>query len=141
MKSHDVLIPTRFLSSMSFLVATLMVFSTSTENILASLPMTYTDASFTANETSLFFALALTIICIGITLFGFMGGFSMFLSGPTVLVVVSHTVGCLYSCVFIMQSWHFLTFWYIWAFFAAPVALLEVIIVVGTFCLGGVNRV
>mmetsp|Transcript_27074 Transcript_27074/g.63900 ORF Transcript_27074/g.63900 Transcript_27074/m.63900 type:complete len:142 (+) Transcript_27074:250-675(+) len=141
MKAHDAIIPTRFMSSMSFLVSTIMVFSTSAENVVASLPKTYAEASFNANETSLYFALAVTIICIGINLFGFMAGFSMFLHGPNVLVVISHTVGTLYACVFIIEAWHYLTFWYISVFCAIPVALLEVVIILGTFCLGGLNRV
>jgi hypothetical protein len=31
--------------------------------------------------------------------------------------------------------------WYIFAFFAAPVAVLEIGIIFGTLCLGSVNRV
>mmetsp|Transcript_9408 Transcript_9408/g.18859 ORF Transcript_9408/g.18859 Transcript_9408/m.18859 type:complete len:142 (+) Transcript_9408:120-545(+) len=141
MKAYESIIPTRFMSSMSFLVSTVMVFSTSAENVLASLPKNPSEASFNANETSLYFALAVTILCIAINLFGFMGGFSMFLAGFNVLVVLSHTIGTLYTCVFIMEAWHYLTFWYISVFFAIPVALLEVVIIVGTFCLGGINRV
>ena len=195
MKTHDTLIPTRFMSTICFLVATIMVFSTMAENVLAALPPNYTDSSFRSYNTSFTFALALTLICIGLNLLGFMFGFSMFMPAICVINIVSHTVGCIYTCVFIMQSWyctrsdpcaraisrivhlwrharascvlllrdrrhrrrahklpccradalftlcthpphagpwsyrHFMTFWYIWAFFAAPVAVLEVGIV------------
>ena len=36
---------------------------------------------------------------------------------------------------------HYITFWYIWVFFAAPVAVLEISIIMGTLCLGTFNRV
>jgi len=38
------------------------------------------------------------------------------------------------------QAWHYLTAWYITVFFAGPVALLELCIILGSFCLGGLNR-
>ena len=50
-------------------------------------------------------------------------------------------------CIFI-NMWlckytgrHYITFWYIWVFFAAPVAVLEISIIMGTLCLGTFNRV
>lgn len=141
MKTHDTLIPTRFMSTICFLIATIMVFSTMAENILAALPPNYTEASYSSYNTSFTFALALNLICIGLNLLGFMLGFSMFAPAICVLNIVSHTLGCIYTCVFIMQSWHFMTFWYIWAFFAAPVAVLELCIITGTLCLGSANRV
>jgi len=141
MKTHDTLIPTRFMSTICFLVATIMVFSTMAENILMALPPNYSESSYRSNSTSFTFALVLTIISIGVNLLGFMLGFSMFMPAVCVLNIVSHTVGCIYTCVFIMQSWHFMTFWYIWVFFAGPVALLELSIIFGTLCLGSVNRV
>jgi hypothetical protein len=105
MKTHDTLIPTRFMSTVCFLVATIMVFSTMPENILAALPPNYSEASFRTNNTSFTFALVVTLVCIGTNLLGFMLGFSMFLPGVCVLNIVSHTLGCIYTCVFIMQSW------------------------------------
>jgi hypothetical protein len=99
------------------------------------------DSSFRTYNTSFSFALAVTIISLGVNLLGFMSGFSMFMPFICVINIVSHTIGCIYTCVFIMESWHFMTFWYIWAFFAAPVAVLELFIIFGTLCLGTVNRV
>mmetsp|Transcript_27851 Transcript_27851/g.54430 ORF Transcript_27851/g.54430 Transcript_27851/m.54430 type:complete len:141 (-) Transcript_27851:132-554(-) len=139
MKSHDSIIPTRFMCTMSFLVATIMILSTMTENVVASLPKTYSPAQFDANNTSCLLAIIVTLVCIGVNLAGFLGGFSMFIPAVNVLVVVSHTVGCIYTCVAIMEAWHFLNLWYIFAFFAGPVALLELCIITGTFCLGGMN--
>mmetsp|Transcript_16105 Transcript_16105/g.39206 ORF Transcript_16105/g.39206 Transcript_16105/m.39206 type:complete len:141 (+) Transcript_16105:32-454(+) len=139
MKTHDAIIPTRFMSTMSFLVATIMVLSTMPENIVASLPKNYSPAMWDANSSSLLFAIIVTLVCIGVSLAGFLGGFSMFIPTINVLVVISHTLGCIYVCVFIMEAWHYLCFWYIWAFFAAPVAFLELCIILGTFCLGGMN--
>ena len=106
MKTHDTLIPTRFMSSICFLVATIMVFSTMNENVLAALPANYSEADFRSNYTSFTFALALTLISLGMNLFGFMLGFSMFMPAVCVINIVSHTLGCIYTCVFIMQSWY-----------------------------------
>jgi hypothetical protein len=50
MKAHGTLIPTRFMCSISYLVAAIMVFSTMTENVLASLPGKYGDDQFDANR-------------------------------------------------------------------------------------------
>jgi len=106
MKTHDTLIPTRFMSTICFLVATIMVFSTMAENILMALPPNYSESSYRSNSTSFTFALVLTLISIGVNLLGFMLGFSMFMPAVCVLNIVSHTVGCIYTCVFIMQSWY-----------------------------------
>ena len=116
------------------------VFSTMTENILASLPATYSNSSFNANSVSLSFALAFNLICLGISYIGFLGGFSMFLPFVNVIVIISHSIGCMYTCIFIIQAWHYLAFWYISLFFAMPVAFLEACIIIATFCLGGLNR-
>lgn len=78
-------------------------------------------------------------VCQGVNLAGFLFGFSMFIPAMNVLVCLSHTVGCVYTCVAIMQAWHFLNLWYIFAFFAAPVAMVELCVITGTFCLGSVN--
>lgn len=106
MKTHDTLIPTRFMSTICFLVATIMVFSTMPENILAALPPTYSESSYQSCRVSFTFALSLNLICIGVNLLGFMLGFSMFMSAICVINIVSHTLGCIYTCVFIMQSWY-----------------------------------
>jgi len=50
MKAHGTLIPTRFMCSISYLVAAIMVFSTMTENVLASLPKNYDVTHFDANR-------------------------------------------------------------------------------------------
>mmetsp|Transcript_29703 Transcript_29703/g.70702 ORF Transcript_29703/g.70702 Transcript_29703/m.70702 type:complete len:142 (-) Transcript_29703:90-515(-) len=141
MKAHGTLIPTRFMCSISYLVAAIMVFSTMTENVLASLPKTYATTQFDANSTSLLVALIITCGCIGVNLLGFMSGFSMFIPAVNVIVIISHTLGCIYTCIFIMEGWHYLTAWYMLVFFAGPVALLEVCIIMASFCLGGLNRV
>jgi hypothetical protein len=51
MKTHSTLIPTRFMCSILYLVAAIMVFSTSTENVLASLPKNYAPTQFEANRS------------------------------------------------------------------------------------------
>ena len=120
--------------------SSLQVFSTMTENIVAALPAKYTDSSFNANNLSLSFALVFNLICLGVSSIGFLGGFSMFLPFVNVLAIVFHTVGCIYTCLFIMEAWHYLAFWYISLFFAMPVAIIEAFIILSTFCLGGLNR-
>uniref|UniRef100_A0A7S0QDJ6 Transmembrane protein 107 n=1 Tax=Cryptomonas curvata TaxID=233186 RepID=A0A7S0QDJ6_9CRYP len=140
MKTHDTLIPCRFMCTVCFLIATIMVFSTMPENIVASLPSKYTESAYNTNSLSLNFALALNLICLGVSYIGFLGGFSMFLPFVNVVVIISHTIGCIFTCVFIMEAWHYLTFWYIFLFFSMPVAFLDASIIIATFCLGGLNR-
>ena len=54
MKTHDTLIPTRFMSTICYLVATIMVFSTMAENVLAALPPNYTAQIMTSMHYSAF---------------------------------------------------------------------------------------
>ena len=35
-----------------------------------------------------------------------MTGFTMFMPAICVLSIISHTIGCIYTCVFIMESWY-----------------------------------
>jgi len=139
MKTHDSIIPTRFMCTMCFVVSTVMITSTMSENVVMSLPKNYTAAQFDANNTSCVIAIIVTLVCQGVNLIGFLFGFSMFIPAMNVLVVLSHTIGCIYTCAAIMQAWHFLNLWYIFAFFAAPVALLELFLITSTFCLGSIN--
>uniref|UniRef100_A0A7S4UJ92 Transmembrane protein 107 n=1 Tax=Guillardia theta TaxID=55529 RepID=A0A7S4UJ92_GUITH len=105
MKAFDALIPTRFMASICFLISVMMVFSTMADNIIVSLPSTYSQTSYDSYKSSLNLVLSLHIICICFNLAGFLFGFSMFIPSHTILVIISHTIGCIYSCVAIMETW------------------------------------
>ena len=54
-----------------------------------------------------------------------LGGFSIFRSGVSMFYILMHFVGCVMLSFFITESWHYVTYWYIFAFCSAAPALLE----------------
>mmetsp|Transcript_52656 Transcript_52656/g.163415 ORF Transcript_52656/g.163415 Transcript_52656/m.163415 type:complete len:127 (+) Transcript_52656:46-426(+) len=70
MKAFDALIPTRFMASICFLISVMMVFSTMADNIIVSLPSTYSQTSYDSYKSSLNLVLSLHIICICFNLAG-----------------------------------------------------------------------
>mmetsp|Transcript_52655 Transcript_52655/g.163413 ORF Transcript_52655/g.163413 Transcript_52655/m.163413 type:complete len:147 (+) Transcript_52655:250-690(+) len=142
------------------------------DNIIVSLPSTYSQTSYDSYKSSLNLVLSLHIICICFNLAGLL---QLPTESDRLGDILVPQVSCLGSrCSFhrtrslsssliqldaftlVWPSWkhgrchqllfcndtssrHYLNFWYIWAFFSAPVAFIEACIVIGTFSLGSLN--
>ena len=70
-------------------------------------------------------ALYISLGFLGLEMFGMLGGFSIFRSGVSLFYILMHFVGCVMLSFFITESWHYVTYWYIFAFCSAAPALLE----------------
>ena len=70
-------------------------------------------------------ALYISLGFLGLEMFGMLGGFSIFRSGVSMFYILMHFVGCVMLSFFITESWHYVTYWYIFAFCSAAPALLE----------------
>ena len=72
------LMPTRFVLTMAHFIAVMMIFSTKDDNILASLPSSFTADQLETQETELSIALWLSVGCFAVEFLGLLSGFSLF---------------------------------------------------------------
>jgi len=119
------IIPVRFLTTVGHLIATLMLFYTRRGNVLASLPLTFTPADYNSIDNALEAGLFASCVCFSIEYFGLFGGFSLFSSVANTFIIFAHFCGCIVLSWFILDNWHYTTFWYNFVFFSLFPALLE----------------
>ncbi|KAI8851584.1 transmembrane protein-domain-containing protein [Chytridium lagenaria] len=127
----SLLLPSRFLTTVGHIMATIMVHHCKDGNILRAMPLRDTS-SYNDHNTSLTAALAITWMCFIIEMTGLVMGSSMFkevsnllcknsLSYPTFpsfLTFISKTSLSMYPpqfalSLFITEAWHYGVYWYI----------------------------
>ena len=115
MGSETVLVPVRFLVTFTHLLACVMVSYTSDENVMRGLGLDHWfgthSSSVEAKAEIDWLAASATALCI-VDLVGLMSGFSMFKNSLSLLHICLHFFGSISVCWFILYSWHFKTFWY-----------------------------
>ncbi|XP_048471406.1 transmembrane protein 107 like isoform X3 [Rhincodon typus] len=79
------LIPSRFLTLVAHLVIVIDIFWSRENNVLASLPPTYTPHQYQSRDTELIVALSVTLGMFLIELLGFFSGVSMFNSTQSLI--------------------------------------------------------
>jgi hypothetical protein len=128
------LIPTRFLLTMAHFIAVLMVFYTKQNNIANSLASDYTQGDYNQATSSVLAAVWLSILCLALEFLGMLSGVSLFMRSLSGFAILSHFTGGILICWYIVEAWHFVTIWYLWAFFCVPTAALEAIAFIRIFC-------
>jgi len=61
-------------------------------------------------------------------------GITLFCHRITLLQIIAHMLGCLFTIWFSLDSWRYTYFWYLWTFFGAVPFLLEVMGLVSACC-------
>jgi len=128
------IIPTRFLMTMAHFIAVIMVIYTKQNNILDSLSASYTSSEYDSAKRSVDAAVALSIICLCFEFIGLMAGISMFMLTLNGFDIFAHFVGGMLTCWYIIDSWHYVSIWYIWVFFCFLPAMFEAVAFIRVFC-------
>ncbi len=130
------MIPTRFLTTIAHLTAVLLAYYGRSANLLASLPVSEatTDSSqYSHIQSSLVGGVALAVVCLLWELLTLFFGFSLFNNVVNAFHIFCHFVGTVGLCWYLLDTWHYLTFWYLIIFAIAP-AVVELIATLRVLC-------
>merc|ERR1711934_232376 len=128
MRSNSVeatLVPARFLCTMTYTIATCMVFYSREQNILASIGGTTSSADYTDADTSMVYALVVAMLCFFIQYWGLLGGFSMFFHKVNALHVALNFCGALSLVFFIVENFGYEHYWTIVGLFSIVPMIFE----------------
>ncbi|XP_064209112.1 transmembrane protein 107-like isoform X2 [Anguilla rostrata] len=127
------LIPARFLTLTAHLVIVITIFWSRESNVLACLPLDFTQEEFNSKDTELVVALSVTLGLFAVELSGFFSGVSMFNSSQSLLSLAAHCSASVCLSFFVFQKWECWTYWFIFAFCSALPALVEVFLFIAVF--------
>ncbi|XP_041094339.1 transmembrane protein 107-like isoform X1 [Polyodon spathula] len=127
------LVPARFLTLTAHLVIVITIFWSRDSNVLACLPLQYTQEQYQARDTELIVALSVTLGLFVIELAGFLSGVSMFNSSQSLLSLVAHCSASVCLSFFVFQQWECWTYWYMFGFCSALPAVMEIVIFIAVF--------
>ncbi|KAG9470939.1 hypothetical protein GDO78_016246 [Eleutherodactylus coqui] len=122
------LLPSRFLTLTAHLVIVITIFWSRENNVLACLPMDYTQDQYNAADTELIVALSVTLGMFVIEFAGFFSGISMFNNTQSVLSIGAHTSASVALLFYLFEGWTCAIYWWIFAFCSALPAFTEIII-------------
>ncbi|CAH2272703.1 transmembrane 107 isoform X1 [Pelobates cultripes] len=122
------LVPSRFLTLTAHLVIVITIFWSRENNVLACLPVTYTQQEFSSRDTELIVALSVTLGMFAIEFAGFLSGLSMFNNTQSLLSVAVHCAASVSLSLFVSQKWECTSYWYIFGFCSVLPALTEIIV-------------
>ncbi|KAM3926067.1 transmembrane protein 107 isoform 2-T2 [Leptodactylus fuscus] len=122
------LVPARFLTLTAHLVIVITIFWSRENNVLACLPVNYTQEQFNAADTQVIVALSVTLGMFVIELAGFFSGVSMFNNMQSLLSLAAHCSASVSLSLFVTQQWECTSYWYIFGFCSALPAFTEIIV-------------
>ncbi|XP_048689819.1 aurora kinase C isoform X2 [Caretta caretta] len=110
------LVPARFLTLTAHLVLVISLFCSRDNNVLASLPLQYSQQQYQRQDLELVVALSVTLGLFAVELAGFLSGVSMFNNTQSLLSLAAHCSASICLSFFILERWESATYWYILAF-------------------------
>ncbi|XP_006627412.1 transmembrane protein 107 isoform X2 [Lepisosteus oculatus] len=133
MSAVSSLVPARFLTLTAHLVIVITIFWSRENNVLACLPLEYTQEEYNSQDTQLVVALSVTLGMFAIELAGFFSGVSMFNSSQGLLSLACHCSASVCLSFFVFQKWECWTYWYIFGFCSALPAVVEIFLFIAVF--------
>ncbi|XP_065425216.1 transmembrane protein 107 isoform X9 [Chrysemys picta bellii] len=127
------LVPARFLTLTAHLVIVITIFWSRDNNVLASLPLQYSQQQYQRQDVELVVALSVTLGLFAVELSGFLSGVSMFNHTQSLLSLAAHCSASICLSFFVLERWESATYWYILAFCSALPAAFEILLFVSVF--------
>ncbi|XP_029769494.1 transmembrane protein 107 isoform X1 [Terrapene carolina triunguis] len=127
------LVPARFLTLTAHLVIVITIFWSRDNNVLASLPLQYSQQQYQRQDVELVVALSVTLGLFAVELAGFLSGVSMFNHTQSLLSLAAHCSASICLSFFVLERWESATYWYILAFCSALPAAFEILLFVSVF--------
>ena len=115
---NDTLIPSRFLSTISHFIATIMAVLIRSDNIFASIPLgsSTTSPVYIQAENSFITGAALTFFCFGIEVYAILTGLTIFSKPVNLLQTLAHVTATVFLSLYMTGVYNYITFWYLWTF-------------------------
>ncbi|XP_015196075.1 transmembrane protein 107 isoform X1 [Lepisosteus oculatus] len=133
MSAVSSLVPARFLTLTAHLVIVITIFWSRENNVLACLPLEYTQEEYNSQDTQLVVALSVTLGMFAIELAGFFSGVSMFNSSQGLLSTAAHASAGVALVFFLFEQWDCGLYWWIFAFCSALPAVVEIFLFIAVF--------
>ncbi|XP_065273461.1 transmembrane protein 107 [Emys orbicularis] len=127
------LVPARFLTLTAHLVIIITIFWSRDNNVLASLPLQYSQQQYQRQDVELVVALSVTLGLFAVELAGFLSGVSMFNHTQSLLSIGAHTAAAVALLFFLFDQWDSSLYWRIFAFCSALPAAFEILLFVSVF--------
>ncbi|XP_065425215.1 transmembrane protein 107 isoform X8 [Chrysemys picta bellii] len=127
------LVPARFLTLTAHLVIVITIFWSRDNNVLASLPLQYSQQQYQRQDVELVVALSVTLGLFAVELSGFLSGVSMFNHTQSLLSIGAHTAAAVALLFFLFDQWDSSLYWWIFAFCSALPAAFEILLFVSVF--------
>ncbi|KAM8974352.1 transmembrane protein 107 isoform 1-T1 [Pelodytes ibericus] len=128
MSAINSLVPARFLTLTAHLVIVITIFWSRENNVLACLPVDYTQQEYSSRDTELIVALSVTLGMFLIEFAGFLSGVSMFNNTQSLLSAGAHASAAVALLFFLFEGWHCSVYWWIMALCSVLPAFSEIII-------------
>ncbi|XP_066995884.2 transmembrane protein 107 [Anabrus simplex] len=129
--SHG-LVPARFLVLIAHLTITITVLWSREENVMACLPVDYTEEDYARKDHQMVVGLSLAVVFIGVELLGFFSGLTMFMTTTAMISIASHTCASILLAHFVLDEWDCNLYWWIFVFCSLIPALTEVVMAAST---------
>ncbi|KAJ8387892.1 hypothetical protein AAFF_G00149270 [Aldrovandia affinis] len=113
----------RFLTLTAHLVIVITIFWSRESNVLACLPLEFTQEEFNTQDTQLVVGLSVTLGLFAVELAGFFSGVSMFNSSQGLLSIAAHVSASVSLLFFLFEQWPCHMYWWIFGFFSASICL------------------
>ncbi|XP_065215222.1 transmembrane protein 107-like [Planococcus citri] len=109
------LIPARFITMIGHFVMLIMALNCRDTNVKACLPYSYDTEEYLGKDRELVIGLSLGLAFLGVEIFGFLFGFSMFMPLAASISVAAHSFACILLSYWLIDTWDCVFFW--WVFF------------------------
>ncbi|XP_050740159.1 transmembrane protein 107-like [Eriocheir sinensis] len=129
------LVPARFLTLTSHLVLLVTLLMAREENVLACLPLEYTQVEYNRRDAEFLGGLVGGIALAALELIGFITGGSMFASLPSIISIACHSGASVSLAYLVLDAWDCRLYWWVFALTSVLPALLEVGVIVNVFML------
>jgi Transmembrane protein len=113
---NDTLIPSRFLSTVSHFIATIMAVLVRSDVIFASIPLGSLSNSlaYSQAESSFIVAASMTFLCFAIEFYSIFNGLTIFSKSVNLLQICAHVTATIFLSMFMVGVYNYVTFWYLW---------------------------
>eukprot|EP01016_Furgasonia_blochmanni_P049763 TRINITY_DN7593_c0_g1_i4.p2 TRINITY_DN7593_c0_g1~~TRINITY_DN7593_c0_g1_i4.p2 ORF type:complete len:145 (+),score=18.21 TRINITY_DN7593_c0_g1_i4:194-628(+) len=141
--ASNVLVPAKFIILICHLLAAVVIIRTRPDNIFAGLSVNaiYGSDEYQSADASIMGAVALSILLLMIEIFIQFIGFTIFYDKINILQIILHGLGALLYSWFILEQWHYITLWYLWAIFGFAPFFIEFITACGaSIRFRGINK-
>ncbi|XP_045621901.1 transmembrane protein 107 [Procambarus clarkii] len=129
------LIPARFLTLTSHVVLLISVLLSREENVLACLPVSYTEVEYRRHDAEFLGGLIAGLALTALECIGFFTGVSMFTGLVSLISIVCHTGASISLAYMVMDAWDCRLYWWVFGLSSVVPAIIEIGVMINVLML------